>query len=58
MYIENTHIDKKNFKNDNIKKFFGNKGDVFISYQNGLHKKLPQKNTTVGFLVLNFIPIV
>ena len=56
VFIEKTHIIKNNFKNDDIKKFNGNKGDVLISYQNGIHRKLPQKNTTVGFLVLNFIP--
>ena len=58
VYIENTQNMKSNFKNENIKKFHGNKGDVLISYQNGIHRKLPQKNTTVGFLVFNFIPYV
>jgi hypothetical protein len=56
MFIENTHLIKNNIKNENIKTFLGNKGDVLISFQNGLHRKLPQKNTTVGFLVLNFVP--
>jgi hypothetical protein len=56
VFIENTHNIKSNFKNEHIKKFLGNKGDVLISYQNGIHRKLPQKNTTVGFLVFNFIP--
>ena len=56
VYIENTHITKNNFKNDDIKKFHGNKGDVLISFQNGIHRKLPQNNKTVGFLVFNFIP--
>ncbi len=56
VYIEYTHNIKTNFKKENIKTFYGNKGDVLISFQNGLHRKLPQKNTTVGFLVLNFIP--
>ena len=55
MYIENTHIIKNNIKTDNIKTFYGDKGDILISYQNGLHRKLPQKNSTVGFLVFNFI---
>ena len=57
IYIEKTHNSKNNIKNDNIKTFLGNKGDVLISYQNGLHRKLPQKNSTVGFLVFNFIPL-
>lgn len=57
LYIENTHIIKNSIKNENIKTFLGNKGDVLISFQNGIHRKLPQKNRTVGFLVLNFIPL-
>jgi len=55
VYIEYTHNIKNNIKNDNIKTFLGKKGDVLISYQNGFHKKLPQKNSTIGFLVFNFI---
>ena len=54
MYIENTHDVKNNIKNENIKTYYGGKGDVLISYQNGLHRKLPQKNYTCGFLVFNF----
>ena len=57
MYIEKTHLQKNDIKNNDSKIFYGNKGDVLISYQNGLHKKLSQKNTTVGFLVFNFIPL-
>lgn len=56
VYIENTHIIKNNIKNDHIKTFLGKKGDILISFQNGLHRKLPQKNYTTGFLVFNFIP--
>ncbi len=56
VFIEYTHNIKTNFKNENIKKFHGNKGDMLISFQNGLHRKLPQNGTTVGFLVYNFIP--
>ena len=52
-FIENTHINKK-FKNNQIKNFYGNLGDVLISYQNGLHKKLPQQNSIAYFLVYNF----
>jgi hypothetical protein len=44
------------FDSNDIKTFLGKKGDVLISYQNGFHRKLPQKNTTTGFLVFNFIP--
>jgi hypothetical protein len=58
IYIEKTHISKTSIKNENIKTFLGNKGDVLISYQNGIHRKLPQKNNTVGFLVFNFIPFI
>ena len=55
MYIEESHLNKNNIKNDKIKTFLGNKGDILISFQNGLHRKLPQNNTTVGFVVFNFI---
>lgn len=57
MYIEESHINKNNIKNDKIKTFLGNKGDILISFQNGLHRKLPQNNTTVGFVVFNFVEI-
>ena len=57
VYIENTHIIKNNIKNDHIKTFLGKKGDILISFQNGLHRKLPQKNYSAGFLVFNFIPV-
>ena len=52
-FIEKTHINKK-FKNNQIKNFYGNSGDVLISYQNGLHKKIPQQNSITYFLVYNF----
>jgi len=57
MYIEKTHIDKTNIKNEYIKTFLGKKGDVLISFQTGIHRKLPQKNSISGFLVFNFIPL-
>ena len=57
LYIENSHIVKNNIKNSHIKTFMGNKGDVLISFQNGIHRKLPQNNYTCGFLVFNFIPL-
>jgi hypothetical protein len=58
VYIENTHNNINDIKNENIKIFTGNKGDILIAYQSGLHCKLPQKiNTTVGFLTFNFIPV-
>ena len=55
VYIENTHIIKNNIKNENIKTFLGKKGDMLISFQNGIHRKMPQKNYNAGFLVFNFI---
>lgn len=54
IYIEKTHNIKNNIKNDDIKTYLGKKGDVLISFQNGLHRKMPQKNNTSGFLVFNF----
>jgi hypothetical protein len=55
LFIEGSHLIKNNIKNESIKTFLGNKGDVLISSQNGLHRKLPQKNSTVGYLVINFV---
>jgi predicted RNA-binding protein Jag len=55
VYIEKTHNIKNEIKNEDIKTFLGNKGDVLISFQNGLHRKLPQKNSTTGYLIFNFI---
>ena len=55
VFIEGTHINQSNIKNDSVKIFKGNKGDVLISYQNGMHKKLPQNNASCGYLVFNFI---
>jgi len=55
VFIEGTHINQNNIKNDSVKIFKGNKGDILISYQNGMHKKLPQNNTSCGYLVFNFI---
>lgn len=54
-FIEETHKVKK-FSNNQIKNFYGNIGDVLISYQNGFHRKLIQKNSINYFLVFNFIP--
>ena len=55
VFIEGTHINNSNIKNDNIKIFCGGKGDALISYQSGLHKKMPQNNQSCGYLVFNFI---
>lgn len=55
VYIENTHINKKNFKNKDIKIFLGNPGDLLISHQSGFHKKTNQKNSISNYLVFNFI---
>jgi hypothetical protein len=55
--IENTHLVKNEIKNSHIKMFCGQKGDTLISYQSILHRKMPQKNSTIGFLVFNFVCI-
>ena len=52
-YILGSHINKK-ISNNNMKNFYGNAGDVFISYQNGYHKKMPQQNSIYYFLNLFF----
>ena len=40
--------------NENIQNFYGSCGDVFISYQNGYHKRLNQQNSIHYFLNLFF----
>jgi len=55
VYIEKTHEIKNEIKNEYIKTFNGNRGDVLISYQNGFHRKMPQKNTVTAFLIFNFV---
>lgn len=55
VFVEKTHKTQNNIKNEDVKIYLGNKGDILISYQSGLHKKLPQTNSTAGFLVYNFI---
>ena len=58
MYIEGTHIDKKNFKQKDVKTFLGKKGDILISMSNGFHRKMPQtKHSIHGFLVFHFVKI-
>jgi hypothetical protein len=59
---QNTHHHKKikgkanGIKRDDIKTFSGQKGDVLISYENGLHRKLPQnKNCINGFVCFHFV---
>ena len=52
-YIKGSHINKK-ISNNNIQNFYGSCGDVFISYQNGYHKKLNQFNSIHYFLNLFF----
>jgi hypothetical protein len=53
-FIEGTHKNK-HFSNKQIKHFYGNAGDIFLSYQQGFHRKLPQKNSINYILVFNFI---
>jgi hypothetical protein len=43
---------------DDIKTFTGKKGDVLISYENGLHRKLPQHVPCInGFVCFHFVKI-
>lgn len=54
-FMEGTHISKKNVKMSQTKIFTGEKGDVLISYQNGYHRRLPQKTQGMnGFLTFHF----
>ncbi len=55
MYIEGTHKNKKGIKSHQTKTFLGEKGDVIISYQNGFHRRAPQRVPgTNGFLTFYF----
>ena len=43
-------------KKEDIKTFPGSKGDLLISYENGLHRKLPQTTSSInGFVCLHFV---
>lgn len=43
-------------KHEHNKTFTGSKGDIFISYENGLHRKLPQTTTSInGFVCIHFV---
>ena len=52
-YILGSHKNKK--ISNHFKNFYGNKGDIFIQYQNGYHKKLNQNPSVHFFLELYFI---
>lgn len=55
VFIEGTHIVNTNIKTENVKIFLGNKGDILISEQSGMHKKMPQIGGYCGYLVFNFV---
>ncbi len=57
-FIKNSHtmVGKANgVKKEDVKTFVGEKGDVFISYENGLHRKLPQNIPCInGYVCFHF----
>jgi hypothetical protein len=57
-YIRYSHsaVGKANgIKKENIKTFVGEKGDILISYENGLHRKMPQNIPCInGFVCFHF----
>ncbi len=54
-YMEGSHLNKRGMKASHTKVFTGRKGDVLISYQNGYHRRLPQRiQSTNGFLTFHF----
>jgi len=55
VFIEKSHNNKNNIKQNDTKIFCGSSGDLLISYQNGFHKKLIQNNSLTYYLVFNFI---
>jgi len=43
-------------KRENVRNFIGEKGDILISYENGLHRKLPQEIPSInGFIAIHFV---
>jgi hypothetical protein len=58
-FISHTHTPTgraNGIKKEYIKTFTGNKGDILISYENGLHRKLPQEiNCINGFVCFHFV---
>ncbi len=58
-FIQNSHTPAgraNGIKRDDIKTFNGSKGDVLISYENGLHRKLPQTSASInGFVCIHFV---
>ena len=59
MFIKGSHIHQKSAvaNKQNYKTFLGDKGCILISYQHGLHRKLPQQPGRISaYLVYNFVP--
>ncbi len=55
-YIEKSHMMNESIKQKDVKIFTGNKGDVLISYQQGYHRKMPQKfQSSTGYLTFYFV---
>lgn len=58
-FIAHTHNGSgraNGIKQEHNKTFTGNKGDILISYENGLHRKLPQTTTSInGFVCIHFV---
>lgn len=54
-FMEGTHLQKKNIRPSQTKTFLGERGDVLISYQNGYHRRLPQRVACTNmFLTFHF----
>ncbi len=54
-FMEGTHVQKKNIRPSQTKTFLGERGDVLISYQNGYHRRLPQRVACTNmFLTFHF----
>jgi hypothetical protein len=58
-FIQSSHTPTgraNGIKRDDIKTFVGSKGDILISYENGLHRKLPQTSASInGFVCIHFV---
>lgn len=59
VFIKGTHTREgraNGIRREDVKTFCGEKGDILVSYENGLHRKLPQEVASInGFIAIHFL---
>jgi hypothetical protein len=59
VFIKGTHTREgraKGIRREDVKTFCGEKGDLLVSYENGLHRRLPQEQPSInGFIAIHFL---